>query len=142
MPAKARVYEEKLGRYTLPDYTAERYSSLREALKAQSIPVADLLPALLDAKAEGDVFLRADTHWTPYGAQVAAAAVAQTVRAQVPFAALGETEFEVEVEATEAHQGDLLTFLPLGYLEGRIGPGEEAARVIYSAAGGWWGWAL
>ena len=125
VPAKARVYEEKLGRYTLPDYTAERYGSLREALEERDIPVADLLPALLRAKAEADVFLRTDTHWTPFGAQVAAEVVAQTVRAQTPFAELGETRFEIDSEAAEFHEGDLLSFLPLGYLEGRVGPGAE-----------------
>ena len=125
VPAKARVYEEQLGRYGLPNYTAERYEVLRETLEGQGIPVANLLPALLDAKTESDVFLQADTHWTPYGAQVAAEAVAQTVQEQAPFAELGETDFEVASEPPESHQGDLLTFLPLGYLEERIGPGAE-----------------
>ena len=130
VPAKAQVYEENLGRYTLPDYTHERYGSLLEALQARDIPVADLLPALLEAKTEADVFLRTDTHWTPYGARVAAEVVAQTVQAQASFAGLGETDFEIKAEAAESFEGDLLTFLPLGYLEGRVGPGEEGLELF------------
>ncbi len=125
LPAKARVYPEVLGRYRLPEYAAERYEDLRAALLERDVLVSAPLPELLEAKSQGEVFLRADTHWTPFGASVAASAVARTARARGLLESLGEAQFVSEPQAVETLRGDLFTFLPLGYLDGRWGPAAD-----------------
>ena len=138
LPAKASVYEEALGRYTLPDAARARYEGLRGELLEHGVVAPDVLGALLEAKREAPVFLRTDTHWTPFGASVAAELVAREVRTEVPFEGLGETEFETQILGSEPYRGDLLAFVPLGGLE-RLGPqADELERVETTplAAGG------
>ena len=130
VPAKARVYEERSGRYTLPDDARQRYAALRSALLARGLTAPDLLSALLEAKTEGEVFLRTDTHWTPFGALVAARAVAA---AAPPFEGLGATEFETRSEGAQDYRGDLLNFLPLGRLA-RFGPPPDRLERVETSS--------
>ncbi|MFG1480950.1 hypothetical protein V5F53_20170 [Xanthobacter sp. V4C-4] len=44
---------------------------LAQDLKARGVPFVDLRPLLIDAKAEGPVYLRIDTHWNERGALIA-----------------------------------------------------------------------
>lgn len=134
VPAKARVYEERLGRYDLPDYTRQRYAALRSALLERGLVAPDLLSALLEAKSEEAVFLRTDTHWTPFGAQVAAREVASAVRAR-PFKGWGETAFTTSSRGVEAYRGDLLAFLPLGYVTD-LGPEPDRLERFETTAQG------
>ena len=130
VPAKARVYEERSGRYTLPDDARQRYAALRAALLERGLTAPDLLGALLEAKTEGEVFLRTDTHWTPYGALVAARAVAA---AAPPFEGLGETPFQTRSRDAQDYRGDLLNFLPLGRLS-RFGPAPDRLERVETVA--------
>ena len=137
LPAKASVYEETLGRYTLPDEARARYETLRGELLERGIVAPDVLEALLEAKRKAPVFLRTDTHWTPFGARVVAELVASEVRTRVPFEGLGETEFETQILGPESYRGDLLAFVPLGSLK-RWGPqadGLERFRTVPLEAG-------
>src|SRR5699024_10475168 len=77
LPAKARVYEEQLGRYALPAGVGARQQQVVRALAARGVPVLDLEAPLTAAKREAATFLRTDSHWTPFGAAQAAAAVAE-----------------------------------------------------------------
>ncbi|GGK35895.1 alginate O-acetyltransferase [Deinococcus malanensis] len=120
VPAKARIYEEYLGRYQLPSYTRNRYTTFVSALQREGVPVTDLLPALQSAKQRGAVFLRTDTHWTPFGAEVAATAIARTAASLNPE--LPQTEFQTTDAGRTSHAGDLLNYVPLGPLQDRIGP--------------------
>ena len=129
LPAKASVYEEVLGRYTLPDAALARYENLRGELLEHGVVTPDVLGALLEAKTEAPVFLRTDTHWTPFGARAVAELVAREVRTEVPFEGLGEAEFETQTSGSEPYRGDLLAFVPLGGLES-LGPqADELERV-------------
>ncbi len=130
VPAKARVYEERLGRYRLPDDARRRYAALRSALLERGLTAPDLLNALLEAKTEGEVFLRTDTHWTPFGALVAARAVAA---AAPPFEGLGETLFETRSRDAQDYRGDLLNFLPLGRLS-RFGPAPDRLERVETSS--------
>ncbi|MDQ3459398.1 MAG: alginate O-acetyltransferase [Deinococcota bacterium] len=130
IPAKARVYEERLGRARLPDYSRARYEAFRESLLAVGVAAPDLLTPLLEAKAEGQVFLRTDTHWTPFGAQVVAQALRPAVAAA--GASLDRGEFVLVAAGSEPFSGDLFNFLPLGPWQERLGPPPdrlERARV-------------
>jgi alginate O-acetyltransferase complex protein AlgJ len=126
LPAKARLYPERMGRYRLPAGPAERYEQSLEALQRAGVVVTvDVLSTLERAKASSPVFLRTDTHWTPFGAAVAAEAVAGEITALGPFDWLHETPFVTRVAEPRPHRGDLTGFLPLGPLYEAIGPEDD-----------------
>jgi len=123
LPAKARVYPEKLGRYELPSYARGRYERLLQALHARGVRAPDLLSPLLEAKGQRAVFLRTDTHWTPFGAEVVARELADALRgADLP--GLFTARYETERTGQERLEGDLLTFIPLGPFE-ELGPAPD-----------------
>src|SRR3546814_11658725 len=95
-----------------PQLHEDLYARAEAVLKGDGIAHADLLAPLVDGKADGATFLRTDTHWTPRGAQLAAAAIAQTVRGELP-APTAPARYTTTHDAPRAHRGDLLNFLPL-----------------------------
>jgi alginate O-acetyltransferase complex protein AlgJ len=120
VPAKARVYPERLGRYVWPEYAARRYRAVREALLVQGFAVPDLHALLEETKTKGEVFLRTDTHWTPLAAQAVAGELAREA-AQLGVDALQQEHYALHETGTERYEGDLLTFLPLGPFQA-LGP--------------------
>ncbi|GEM47006.1 alginate O-acetyltransferase AlgX-related protein [Deinococcus cellulosilyticus] len=112
IPAKTRVYADKLGRYPMPSYTLKRYFSFRDGLLQAGIPAPDLLTPLIQARNSGEVFLHTDTHWTPFGASVVAESV-KTALDQLQLN-LPTTAFETRDSAEIQHSGDLLKYIPLG----------------------------
>ena len=124
VPAKARLYADNLGRYTLPAAARERYESARGHLSALGVTVPDLLTPLQEAMAESDVFLRTDTHWTPFGARVVAETLASAV------GSLDTDTFETRELGTTRHHGDLLGFIPLGSFQERFGPEPDTLRQL------------
>jgi len=126
VPSKASIYPEFLGRFGLPDYVQQRYDLELQALRDAGVPSIDLRSALKDAKSQGDVFFKTDTHWTPLGAKAAASEIAQEMQAlgfDLPFA---ESSFVTNPkESLTLHEGDLMKFLPLGFLKKQFGPLAE-----------------
>lgn len=111
IPAKVRVYSEELGRAHVPLSQANLYADFREQLTAAGIPTPDLTADLTAAKAQGKLFFHTDTHWTPLGAEVAANAVAGTVKGlnlDLPTA-----EYAVTQKAEVSRSGDLLRYIPV-----------------------------
>jgi len=142
VPDKARVYAERLGR-PLPSYTRDRYEAFRRALRARGVRAPDLLAPLLKAKRASPVFLRTDTHWTPAGAEVAAAALARAL-ADADIPGLFGTEYRTQTTGHEPYAGDLLSFLPLGALQDRLGPPPDhletrETRAVADVGGGLFG---
>ena len=134
LPAKARVYPEHLGRYELPEGPSVRYREALARLQERGVTVADLLPPLLAAKEHGPVFLRTDTHWTPFGARVAARQVAAEVSRLGPFQWLDEQEYVSSSSEPRPYRGDLTRFLPLGPLYGSIGPADDLLREVETSS--------
>jgi alginate O-acetyltransferase complex protein AlgJ len=127
VPSKARIYEENLGRYTLPTYTRELYQMFAEKLASRGITVVELTIPLMTAKLEHDVFLKTDTHWTPYGADVAAKEVARVISKSALLPSLTTTPFTTrEKETVTSYKGDLLSYLPLGAFQQRLGPAFDS----------------
>jgi alginate O-acetyltransferase complex protein AlgJ len=116
VPAKARIYPEKLGRYSLPGSAAGRYDRARRALESLGVPVPDLAGPLSDGSRAAPMFLRTDTHWTPAGARVAAAALAADARDRLDHAGSPRATFVTREGQERTWKGDLLNFLPLGPL--------------------------
>ncbi|AYC31869.1 alginate O-acetyltransferase [Pseudomonas cavernae] len=112
VPAKARLYPEHVGEEQPAQQQQALYRRLHRAAQRAGILAPDLLASLQQAKANGALFLRTDTHWTPHGAEWVAQHLAQTVQRHAPLA--GEPQrFVTELDAAKPYQGDLTNFLPL-----------------------------
>lgn len=83
VPCKAAIYPEKLGvKATGRVDAAQR--DFHAALAGEGVVVLDLADSLLAAKADdataGPLYCRTDTHWSPRGCEVAAAAIAKAIK--------------------------------------------------------------
>jgi alginate O-acetyltransferase complex protein AlgJ len=133
VPAKARVYPEHLDRRTPPELHRELYAGIEAALSADGIANAKLLAPLEAGKAREPTFLRTDTHWTPYGASLAAAAIAESVDRQDIGAS---SSYRTVSDGERTHRGDLLSFLPLDpYFAFLLPPPDELQSVRTEADG-------
>jgi alginate O-acetyltransferase complex protein AlgJ len=130
VPAKARVYPEHLGHRQPPPLRRDLYAQTLDTLHAEGVPAMGLLPALHDGKRQRPTFLRTDTHWTPYGAQQAAQAIAAHLGNDV--AATGT--FHTETFGTQVHRGDLFNFLPLGPWFASLLPPPDQLREVRTVA--------
>lgn len=135
IPAKARVYPENLGAYSYPSYKEGVYSDFIDALEAQGIPVLGLLEPLALAKTDSHVFLHTDTHWTPFGAEIAANAIAKQVEAASLLPSLNTSSFSTEAAAPMTHEGDLLAYIPMGNLQ-YLGPQPDTLPVLTTSQEG------
>jgi alginate O-acetyltransferase complex protein AlgJ len=130
LPSKARIYEDRLPGFELPETVAARYGralhrirGAKAAAAASGFVVVDPRAELRRARQAGTrVFLRTDTHWTPAGAAIVADAVAAEVTPLVRELRIARGSFETKAEGTITHRGDLLRFLPLGPFAAHLGP--------------------
>ncbi|HEY8189507.1 MAG TPA: hypothetical protein VIF12_02400 [Micavibrio sp.] len=108
VPAKARVYSDRLGTHATPSCRTNLYKNTLATLKQLGIPAADLLP-LMEASPEKDsLYLKTDTHWAPAGARLAAAAAAKMAE-DVPYA---RKDFATTPGNSLPHDGDLARYVP------------------------------
>ncbi len=134
VPTKAMVCPEHLGRSRLPDSLGERYGAVRRAIGSLGIAVPDLLAPLREAAPHGDVFLRTDTHWTAFGASVAARALAKVIGPELDARGSPRTSYTTQRGEPRERRGDLLAFLPLGRLAGAIGPPPDLVAEVVTVA--------
>lgn len=125
LPAKARLYPEKLGSARPVAAHSQLYAEALARMQHEHLPGPDLLPAWHQAKLRAPVFLRTDTHWTPYGAEVAAQSLAAYLFERGSLQP-GAERFVTAPGKTLTHKGDLLSFLPLEpYFAGLQPPSEQ-----------------
>jgi alginate O-acetyltransferase complex protein AlgJ len=122
IPSKARVYSEYLGRYEFPAYNQDLYASFIKSLESRNITVVNLLDPLNVAKSNAAVFLKTDTHWTPFGAEIAAKEIARVVAEKDLLPSLGSSSYTTTPTEMIEHKGDLLTYIPLGQQQKNLGP--------------------
>ena len=130
LPAKARIYPEYLGPYRLSADIKSRYAQFRQALVDSGIHAPDLVTALMGAKLNEEVFLRTDTHWTPFGARVVAGVLARHAAEHRLLPSQNGTDYRVRPTGSASHRGDLLRFIPLGVLQDRIGPPADTLELF------------
>ncbi|MER2296858.1 MAG: alginate O-acetyltransferase [Pseudomonas sp.] len=124
IPAKARVYAEYIGKQQPASLHDQLYNRFHAQARQANVFAPDLMPALEQAKARGQVFLRTDTHWTPMGAQVAAQTLADAVSRQRLLD--GEPQaFITDAGSTAPYKGDLTNFLPLDPLFSDLLPAPD-----------------
>ena len=131
VPAKTRVYKEKLGRYDFPSYTQKRYDDFRKQLLVINTSVPNLLEPLLTAKIVKETFLSTDTHWTPFGATLIASTIAEEAKL-VGFSSFQTENFTTKEQETIDHEGDLLSFIPLGKFQ-YIGPKPDKLTKLHTS---------
>lgn len=114
IPPKVDVYPEHLGRRKPAAIQRTLHKRTLEALAVAGIATVDLMATLKAGTAQGQVFFRTDTHWTPYGARIGAAAVVDAIK-QKGLTPSGEVQGDYRMVEGEVrpHRGDLLNFLPL-----------------------------
>ena len=85
IPTKAEVYPEKLSDDApqMPAVVAPACMKLVDELRAAGVQTVDLLPPFL-GRSDASLYMPQDTHWTPAGAELAAALIAERVR-QYPW---------------------------------------------------------
>ncbi len=128
VPAKAAMVPEHAPA-PLPAAAAERYEALVTQLRRAGVIVSDLRPPLAGLPDGTPAYLRTDTHWTPAGAAVAAASIADTIDEHAPFDGLGQRRYRTELGSLHEHWGDLTVFLDLGPLLPRLGPPADMLAV-------------
>lgn len=129
LPAKARLYPERLGRYQLPAAAQDRYAAALHRLEELEVHVVDPLRPLLQEKGSSQLFLRTDTHWTPEGARVVALAIADQVERTGQSGWLGSRDFGTSRQESETVRGDLTEFLPLGPFYDWVGPRDDRISI-------------
>jgi alginate O-acetyltransferase complex protein AlgJ len=128
VPDKARVHEAYVRPADLTPAHAARYGKALRALQDRGVVTVDLLSALSAAARSEPVYYRTDTHWNQRGARVAAAAIAEAVRAR--GVKLPATRFR-EVVAEEAESsGDLVRLMGLEHAPRLLRPAPDRERAI------------
>ncbi|PAU56694.1 alginate O-acetyltransferase [Pseudomonas sp. PIC25] len=112
VPAKSRLYPEYLDETQPVAMRTRLYEDFHAAAERAGILAPDLLKPLEQAKSNGEVFLRTDTHWTPMGAEVVAQTLGRTIRGDALLSSEPQ-QFVTETGEIKPHKGDLLNFLPL-----------------------------
>jgi alginate O-acetyltransferase complex protein AlgJ len=121
VPAKTRLYPEHVGDTKPATLHTDLYQQFHAQVNQAGILAPDLLTPLQGAKAQGQVFLRTDTHWTPMGAEIVARQLGEVISKQVPLN-VEPQNFVTEAKSTEPYKGDLTNFLPLDPLFSNLLP--------------------
>lgn len=74
-PDKHTIHAEKMPRYLRVSNVPSQHDQIVDLARANALPVIDLRPTLLAAKADGQVYYRDDTHWNKWGAYLAYRAI-------------------------------------------------------------------
>jgi len=107
LPAKSEIYSEQLLQVN-PQLQARLYEQALHGLADRGVAVADLRPLLWRAAKQQEVFLKSDTHWTPFGASQ----VAQWTAQQLGHEGDGQ-RFSTEQGEAKPYRGDLLNYIPV-----------------------------
>ena len=124
IPAKARVEEARLGRYSYPVYNHDIYAQTLSAIRELGISASDLHEKLSNTE---NAFLKTDTHWSPIGARAVSDVLSETVFLQAPPVTI--TLKKVEAEDLE---GDLKRYVPAGSLLDQEDLAQEKAVYVDS----------
>lgn len=121
VPAKRRLYAQWSEHAVSADMDS-LYQRITARLSDSRIAWLDTLPLMQHAATNHAVFMRTDTHWSPYGAQVVASGVASTL------ALPGHQQYQTREIAVEDYEGDLLRYLPTSQ---GIGPQRQEPLTRY-----------
>jgi len=128
VPAKTRLYPEYIGDNHISTRREDLYQRFHREVRQIGIAAPDLLEPLQAGKAEGPVFLRTDTHWTPQGADLVARQLSTTLKRALKLHGEPQT-FVTAATERQPYAGDLTRFLPLAPLfEGLMPAPDQLQR--------------
>lgn len=121
-PNKESIYPEKLARRNSlqPGVLSEETRDLLVGLEGARVPVVNLFELFASARRTNDsdlLYLPQDSHWSPLGLNLAAAAVANRI-IEANTVEMGTVEFDVRAKTVE-RVGDILRMLRLPQFENR-----------------------
>lgn len=127
-PAKATIYPERFSaRYRQPATPLHNpsFPEFLRRLQAQGVRVFDPAPLLLQGKAQQEMFLKTDTHWSPAGAELVARHLADYL-AKSRLISDNSPGRYLQVAAQVENSGDLAAMLKMsksgqGYPKERVG---------------------
>ena len=93
-------------------------------MQALGLPTSDLSRLLSEERQRGETYMRTDTHWSPYGAELVAKAVARGL----PDSG-DPNAFSTSLGPEEAFSGDLIPFVDTGMFRDMAGIEEETLAV-------------
>lgn len=120
IPDKTRVYKENLKQDRGEDLS-NRYGILLSKLNGNKITAVSALNPLERNKPIADVFMRHDTHWSPFGSKTVADSVAQ----HITLGVLDKVQVKTQHIGSEMFEGDLLKYVPTGAFRSYIGPSKR-----------------
>ena len=113
LPSKARVYQDKLGRYEFPAVWKNQYADFVNFLSSTQIDHVSL-ESDYHANKDNNLFLRTDTHWTPAGARIAAMKTGVMVQRNYPYLSWEAENFKSIKGEQIPHEGDLMSYTVSG----------------------------
>ena len=139
IPSKKRIMRQFLPAGTeVSADAAQRYSlAVQEATRAGAlVPDLDaLFRAQLQREPARNLFFRTDTHWTPYGAEVAAVEIARQMRERLQLPASPRPGTRLgDLRPMTLAMGDLVQHLPVAQ-RASFGPEESLIRQILPSEG-------
>lgn len=128
LPAKSDIYTEKLATFQHASAVSDRYIAFFDGLRDLGVVTISSREALLEAKNELPVFLKSDTHWSPFGA----GKVAKEVAMSLPLEDYGiePGEFELDSSGKASFWGDLTTYITSEDLAPLIGLNKENTELF------------
>jgi alginate O-acetyltransferase complex protein AlgJ len=130
LPAKIDIYRTIGPDPVFGQALAGLYARFVSDLAAQGVPVVDARSALLNP--HEPVFFATDTHWTPHGADLVAAAIAAS-----GTIAPGQLAYDRTTAAPRALAGDLVSFVTTTTMAQRVGlPPESITPVVQTPVDG------
>ncbi len=128
LPAKSDIYPEQLSTFQQASAVSDRYFQFVEGLKDIGVASISSRDALLNSKDSDLVFLKSDTHWSPFGA----GQVAKEIAMSLPIEDYGITssEFELAKSGEISFWGDLTTFITSENLAPYVGLDQESAELF------------
>lgn len=139
IPSKGRVYRRFLpANIRVSADVDARYAGVAAGLRRAGALVPDLDSALRNAAATDPhwpVFFRADTHWTPVGAEIAAVTIAREMLGELRLPPSPQPGPQLgEVRMMRLARGDLVPMLPRAR-QGEFGAQESPIRSVAPSGG-------
>lgn len=115
VPIKSRIYPEFLpDEIKLTDKSNSRYTDYLKYMISNKLTAVDISGTLIRARLFDNktlVFHSNDTHWTPFGARIAAGAIASAIRLNSNISNVKKTLYTRKTTIGENY-GDLFVFFP------------------------------
>lgn len=123
LPAKSDIYTEHLSAFQQASAVSKRYFQFIEGLREYGVPAITSRDVLLQNKDQDLVFLKSDTHWTPFGA----GKVAREIAMSLPLEDYGvdKSVFELSKAGETSFWGDLTTYITSESLAPYVGLDKE-----------------